>query len=82
MAGRTCSAPRRRSLVYLFYIGNSPDAHHGMIANAVGGLAGLGLAAALTANMSDTAKAWVPPFQIGVAPTTVRRSGAQAFGQW
>jgi hypothetical protein len=69
------------SLVYFGYIGQS-DAHHGMIANGVGGLAGVGLAAALTANMSDTAKAWIPPVQIGVAPTPYGGAALQAFGTW
>jgi hypothetical protein len=69
------------SLVYFGYIGQS-DAHHGMIANGVGGLAGVGLAAALTANQTDTAKAWVPPIQIGVAPTPYGGAALQAFGSW
>jgi hypothetical protein len=67
--------------VYLFYIGGG-DARHGMIANAVGGLAGLGIAAALTGNMTDTASiGWKPPFQLAVSPT---RGGLQAsaFGQF
>ena len=57
--------------VYLFYIGSDSDPRHGLIANAVGGLAGLGLAAALTANMSDPpgTASWTPPFQLTVSPT-------------
>jgi hypothetical protein len=69
--------------VYLFYIGSDADPRHGLIANAVGGLAGLGLAAALTANMSDPpgTASWTPPFTLTVSPTT---GGGQlmAFGQW
>jgi hypothetical protein len=69
--------------VYLFYIGSDSEPRHGLIANAVGGLAGLGLAAALTANMTDSpgSASWTPPFQISVSPT---QGGGQlmAFGQW
>ncbi len=69
--------------VYLFYIGSDSDPRHGLIANAVGGLAGLGLAAALTANMTDPpgTASWAPPFQLTVSPTA---GGGQvmAFGQW
>ncbi|HTB71896.1 MAG TPA: hypothetical protein VK762_01570 [Polyangiaceae bacterium] len=69
--------------VYLFYIGSDSQPRHGLIANAVGGLAGLGLAAALTGNMSDPpgTASWTPPFQLTVSPTT---GGGQlmAFGQW
>ncbi len=70
--------------VYLFYIGSSADPRHGLIANALGGVAGIALAAALTANMSDTpgAASWVPPFQLGVGPT--ERGGVQltAYGRF
>jgi hypothetical protein len=72
--------------VYLFYIGNADNIRHGLIANAAGGLAGVGIAAALTSGMSDDdqkhAKAWQPPFQIGLAPT--QHGGAQltAYGMW
>jgi len=66
------------SVVYIFYLFSNADPRHGLIANAVGGLAGLGLASALTANMTDddaTMNAvrtgvWTPPFQIGVTPVT------------
>jgi hypothetical protein len=70
--------------VYFFYIGSDSDPRHGLIANAVGGLAGIGVAAALTANMTDSAgSAWLPPFQLTVGPTA-RGSGAQltAYGQF
>jgi hypothetical protein len=70
--------------VYFFYIGNSAEPRHGLIANAVGGLAGIGIAAALTANMSDSpgSASWTPPFQIAVGPT--QHGGAQvtAYGQF
>jgi hypothetical protein len=71
--------------VYLFYIGSDGEnVHHGMIANAVGGLAGLAIAAVLTANMSDGpgASAWVPPFQLAVAPTEHGGASLQAFGSF
>ena len=71
--------------VYLFYIGSDADPRHGLIANAVGGLAGIGLAAALTANMTDApgTGSWTPPFQLAVSPAAIG-SGAQvtAYGQW
>ncbi len=69
------------SLVYLFYAGQ-PDAHHGMIANGIGGLAGIGVAAAVTGSMKDTAKAWTPPFQIGLAPTPYGGAALAAYGTW
>ena len=69
--------------VYLFYIGSDSDPRHGLIANAVGGLAGLGIAAALTGSMTDPpgTASWTPPFQLTVSPTA---GGGQlmAFGQW
>jgi multisubunit Na+/H+ antiporter MnhB subunit len=82
-AGGTVAA----SVVYLFYIGSKADPRHGLIANAVGGAAGLGLAAILTANMTDAGSptvrpgsAWTPPFQFGITPVmnpgTNQRTGA------
>jgi hypothetical protein len=64
------------SLVYFAYIGSSDDPRHGLIANSLGGLAGLGLAAALTTNLKDdngTNNAvqhgeWKPPFQLAMQP--------------
>ena len=73
------------SVVYLFYIGNSNDPRHGLIANGVGGLAGIGVAAALTANMKDpdqTSKVWTPPFQLGLAPTPTGGAVLAAYGTW
>jgi hypothetical protein len=68
--------------VYLFYLGGG-DARHGLIANAAGGLAGIGVAAALTWNMTDSpgAASWVPPFQLAFEPTN---GGAKltALGMW
>jgi len=68
--------------VYAFYIGGG-DPRHGLVANAVGGLAGLGIAAALTANMTDgpATASWLPPFQVSFSPTN---HGGQltAFGQF
>jgi hypothetical protein len=69
--------------VYLFYIGSSADPRHGLIVNSLGGLVGIGVAAALTANLTDTGtSSWVPPFQFAVAPNG--RGGAElsAFGQF
>ena len=70
--------------VYLFYIGSSADPRHGLIANAVGGLAGIGLAAALTANMTDSpgTASWLPPFQIAVGPTPTGGAQLTAYGQF
>jgi hypothetical protein len=69
--------------VYFFYIGSDSEPRHGLIANAVGGLAGLGIAAALTANMTDSpgTASWTPPFQLTVSPSA---GGGQlmAYGQW
>jgi hypothetical protein len=70
--------------VYFFYIGSTADPRHGLIANAVGGLAGIGLAAAFTANMTDSAgsASWTPPFQISVGPTPSGGAQLTAFGQF
>ena len=69
--------------VYLFYIGSSADPRHGLIANALGGVAGLAIAGALTAYVKDpgTAAGWTPPFQMALAPM---QGGAAltAMGQW
>jgi hypothetical protein len=70
--------------VYLFYIGSSAEPRHGLIANAVGGLAGIGLAAALTANMTDdgATTSWMPPFQLAVGPTSTGGAQVTAYGQF
>jgi hypothetical protein len=86
------------SVVYVFYLFSDSDPKHGLIANAAGGLAGLGLAAALTADMKDdddTRRAgYKPPlpFQLGMTPVppppgmsmTNAPSGSMlsAFGQF
>jgi hypothetical protein len=73
------------SIVYFFYIGSRADPRHGLIANAVGGVAGLGLAGALTAGMSDPGSpvirpgyGWTPPVQFGVTPVTNPTSGQRS----
>ena len=75
------------SIVYPFYLADpnsAQDVHHGLIANSLGGLAGIGLAAALTAGTDDDGKKSVLnelPFQLGVTP---QKGGAslQAAGIW
>jgi hypothetical protein len=64
------------SIVYFGYIGSSDNPRHGLIANSLGGLAGAGLAGALTANWKDDngtnnaaqQGSWTPPFQISMQP--------------
>lgn len=70
--------------IYLFYIGDGARSYHGLIANSLGGLAGLGLAAALTANLTDPpdAASWEPPFHFAVSPTQYGGVQATAFGQF
>ncbi len=70
--------------VYFFYIGSDDQPRHGLIANAVGGLGGLALAAALTGNMSDPpgTASWTPPFQIAVSPTGTGGAQLMAFGMF
>jgi hypothetical protein len=65
------------SLVYVFYIGNDSPVWHGLIANSVGALAGIGIAAAVTANWKDDdggrqgkGKTFNPPVNIGFSPAT------------
>jgi hypothetical protein len=55
--------------IYIFYV-NGGEIRHGLIANAVGGLAGLTIATLLTYSMSDPpgTAAFTPPFQLAVAP--------------
>jgi hypothetical protein len=78
LLGTVATAP-----VYLFYIGSSSDARHGLIVNSLGGLVGLGVAAALTANMTDSNSAsWTPPFQLAVGPTQHGGAELTAFGQF
>ncbi len=70
--------------VYLFYINSNNTAQHGLIANALGGLAGLGIAAALTANLQDSpsTSSWTPPFTVAVAPNPNGGAQLTASGIW
>jgi hypothetical protein len=74
------------SVVYLFYIGSDNDPRHGLIANSLGGLAGVGVAALLTANMKDddqtSSRSSLLPFQVGFAPTPQGGAALSAFGQF
>jgi hypothetical protein len=73
------------SVIYPFYLldpNAKQDIHHGLIANSLGGVAGVALAGALTSGVLDNAEKSVIndlPFQLGVAP---QRGGAtlQAAG--
>ncbi len=73
------------SIVYPFYLLDSnakQDIHHGLIANSLGGIAGVALAGALTSGAFENAEKSILndlPFQLGVAPA---RGGAtlQAAG--
>jgi hypothetical protein len=71
-------------IVYPFYLANpEADPRHGLVANAVGGLAGLVVGAALTYNSKDPGQGtWKPPFQVGVAPNTNGGGTLSAFGEW
>jgi hypothetical protein len=74
------------SVVYIAYLFSDADPKHGLIANSLGGLAGVGIAAALTANMKDDADgksgAWSPPFQLGFAPLPNGGIAMNASGLW
>ncbi len=74
-------------VVYPFYLASDTgDPRHGLIANALGGVAGLVLAGALTYNLRDpgdtSAKGWKPPFQVAVAPAPGGGAALSAFGEW
>jgi hypothetical protein len=71
-------------LVYPFYIGSDSDPRHGLIANALGGLAGIGVGAALTfrSRDPDQVSTWKPPFQVGLAPSPNGGATLSAYGQW
>ena len=58
------------SVVYIFYAFSDAPPWHGLIANAAGGLAGMGLAGILAANMSDDSPP--PPAQPGMPPPAPR----------
>jgi hypothetical protein len=73
-------------LVYPFYLFSDSPVRHGLVANALGGLAGIGIAAAFTARMSDDEPtkprtAFVPPFQLGVTPAP-GGAALSAYGTW
>ena len=76
--GTVATAP-----VYLFYVGGG-QAQHGLIANSLGGLAGLGIAALLTANLTDPPEtaAWAPPFTVAVTPNPSGGAQVTASGLW
>lgn len=74
------------SIVYPFYLlSPNSDPKHGLVANSLGGLAGLALAGVFTANFSDGDEkkgASAPPFQIGFAPTPGGGGQMTAYGMW
>lgn len=82
------------SFIYLAYIGSDKDPKHGLIANALGGVAGLTVAAIIARNLSDdeptlppgtpktTKKPWQPPFMLSVAPNGQGGGMINAFGAW
>lgn len=82
------------SFIYLAYIGSDKDPKHGLIANALGGVAGLTVAAIIARNLSDdeptlppgtpktTQKPWQPPFMISAAPLPQGGAMINAFGSW
>jgi hypothetical protein len=76
--------------VYFFYIDSPEEPRHALVAQGLGALAGLAVAAIFTRNMTDDeptlppgakAKTWTPPFQITASP---QPGGAVvgAMGQW
>ncbi len=71
-------------LVYPFYLASDASPRHGLIANALGGLAGVGVAAVFAGQMSDdepTGKtAWHAPFQLGASPTPGGGGAITAMG--
>ena len=71
-------------IVYPFYLASDASPQHGLIANALGGLAGVGLAAIFAGQMSDddpsSKKAFNPPFQLGASPTPGGGTAVTAFG--
>jgi hypothetical protein len=79
------------SIIYPFYLldsNASKDIHHGLIANSLGGLAGVAVAGVLTSGAADAVESDLQkstinklPFQLGFAPT---QGGATAIaaGVW
>jgi hypothetical protein len=90
------------SFVYLAYIDNKnpdgtlKDPKHGLIANALGGIAGLTVAGLIARNLSDeeptlppgapapatARKPWQPPFMLSFAPNGAGGGMVSAFGSW
>lgn len=72
------------SVIYAAYLFVDGDPKRGMVANAIGGVAGLALASLFAAELKDDERAereWTPPFQLGFQP--VEKGGVlQAFGQF
>ncbi len=71
------------SFVYLFYLFSKGDPKHGMVANAVGGVAGLAIAGIMSANSGDDDSAeapWKPPFTVGFTPLPNGGGAVNAFG--
>jgi hypothetical protein len=60
-------------LVFPLYLFSDADVKHGFIGPALGGLAGVGVAGALTWDLKDPedtqGRAYKPPFDVGVTPT-------------
>jgi hypothetical protein len=71
-------------LVYPFYLASDANPRHGLIANSLGGLAGVGLAAILAGQMTDDEpsgkRAFNMPFQLGAAPAPGGGAAVTAFG--
>ena len=60
-------------LVFPFYLASDADPKHGFIGPSLGGLAGVGLAGALTWDLKDTddtkrGQVYKPPFDVAVTP--------------
>jgi hypothetical protein len=72
------------SVVYIFYLASGTNASNGLIANAVGGLGGLTLAAVFTGNDRDPDQRseFKAPFHISVGRAPGGGPMLQAFGEW
>jgi hypothetical protein len=70
------------SIVYAAYLFTDGEPKRGLIANAVGGIAGMSLAAILTySEAGDASRAtFTPPFQVGFAPTAKGGGMLTAYG--
>jgi hypothetical protein len=60
-------------IVFPFYLGSDADAKGGFIGPALGGLAGVGIAGAITYNLKDAddkrGQTFKPPFDVAIQPT-------------